>query len=106
MTHAPAIRLTFAPEGLIIDNFAGGGGASTGIEMVLGRSPDLAINHDPEALTMHAANHPETRHLWQAGRKEHPWPGMGRLEMGGNCEAGRHCPRECRGIPDMGPARG
>lgn len=47
---------------LIIDNFAGGGGASTGIEMALGRSPDVAINHDAEALAMHKANHPRTRH--------------------------------------------
>lgn len=47
---------------LIVDNFAGGGGASTGIEMALGRSPDVAINHDPEALAMHEANHPATRH--------------------------------------------
>lgn len=49
--------------GLIVDLFAGGGGASTGIEMALGRSPDIAINHDPEALAMHRANHPATRHL-------------------------------------------
>jgi DNA (cytosine-5)-methyltransferase 1 len=48
---------------LIVDNFAGGGGASTGIEMALGRSPDIAVNHDPEAVAMHTANHPETRHL-------------------------------------------
>lgn len=48
---------------LIADNFAGGGGASTAIEMALGRSPDVAINHDPIALSMHAANHPETLHL-------------------------------------------
>jgi DNA (cytosine-5)-methyltransferase 1 len=48
---------------LVIDSFAGGGGASTGIELALGRSPDYAINHDPEALAMHAANHPETEHL-------------------------------------------
>jgi DNA (cytosine-5)-methyltransferase 1 len=48
---------------LIIDSFAGGGGASTGIEMALGRSPDIAINHDDVALAMHAANHPQTRHL-------------------------------------------
>lgn len=57
-------------SGLIIDNFAGGGGASTGIEMALGRSPDVAINHDPEAVAMHLANHPETKHycqnIWQA----------------------------------------
>jgi DNA (cytosine-5)-methyltransferase 1 len=47
---------------LIVDSFAGGGGASTGIEMALGVSPDIAINHDPEAIAMHAANHPGTRH--------------------------------------------
>lgn len=50
------------PEELIIDNFAGGGGASLGIEMALGRSPDIAVNHDPEAIAMHAANHPSARH--------------------------------------------
>lgn len=48
---------------LIIDSFAGGGGASTGIEMALGRSPDLAINHNPQSLALHAANHPDTVHL-------------------------------------------
>ena len=48
---------------LIIDSFAGGGGASTGIEMALGRSPDVAINHSADALAMHAVNHPETMHL-------------------------------------------
>jgi DNA (cytosine-5)-methyltransferase 1 len=48
---------------LIIDSFAGGGGASTGIEMALGRSPDIAINHDAAALAMHEVNHPETLHL-------------------------------------------
>lgn len=48
---------------LIIDSFAGGGGASTGIEWATGRSPDIAINHDPEALALHAANHPKTLHL-------------------------------------------
>jgi DNA (cytosine-5)-methyltransferase 1 len=48
---------------LIVDSFAGGGGASTGIEMALGRSPDIAINHDAEALAMHERNHPRTLHL-------------------------------------------
>ena len=48
---------------LIIDSFAGGGGASTGIEMALGRSPDVAINHNAAALALHAANHPDTLHL-------------------------------------------
>ena len=48
---------------LIIDCFAGGGGASVGIEMALGRTVDIAINHDPQAIRMHKANHPETLHL-------------------------------------------
>lgn len=47
---------------LIIDNFAGGGGASTGIERAVGRPIDIAINHDPLALAMHRANHPHTHH--------------------------------------------
>lgn len=47
---------------LIVDNFAGGGGASTGIEMATGYSVDIAINHDPEAIRMHQANHPTTKH--------------------------------------------
>ena len=47
---------------LIVDNFAGGGGASTGIEMATGYSVDIAINHDPEAIKMHKANHPRTKH--------------------------------------------
>ena len=54
---------------LIVDNFAGGGGASTGIEMATGRSVDIAINHDPDAIAMHRANHPRTKHycedVWQ-----------------------------------------
>jgi len=49
--------------GIIVDLFAGGGGASEGIRMALGRDPDLAINHDPEAVAMHKQNHPGTRHL-------------------------------------------
>lgn len=48
---------------LVVDNFAGGGGASTGIEAALGRHCDFAINHDAEAIAMHRANHPRTRHL-------------------------------------------
>lgn len=56
-------------NGLIIDSFAGGGGASTGIEWALGRSPDIAINHSPEAIAMHRLNHPATKHycedVWQ-----------------------------------------
>lgn len=51
------------PGELVVDNFAGGGGASTGIEQAIGRACDIAINHDPEALAMHAINHPKTLHL-------------------------------------------
>ncbi len=47
---------------LVVDLFAGGGGASTGIEQALGRHVDIAVNHDPEAVSLHQANHPQTRH--------------------------------------------
>lgn len=53
-------------RGLIIDNFAGGGGASTGIEAALRSVVDIAINHDPEAVAMHLANHPGTKHFCQS----------------------------------------
>ena len=48
---------------LIIDCFAGGGGASVGIELALGRSVDIAVNHDPQAIRMHTVNHPKALHL-------------------------------------------
>lgn len=50
-------------NGLVVDCFAGGGGASLGIEMGLGRPVDIAINHDPEAIAMHRTNHPDTTHF-------------------------------------------
>lgn len=53
-------------RGLIVDNFAGGGGASTGIEMAIGRSVDIAINHDPDAIAMHTINHPGTLHYCES----------------------------------------
>lgn len=49
-----------------MDNFAGGGGASTGIEMATGYSVDIAINHDPEAIRMHKTNHPSTKHYCES----------------------------------------
>lgn len=58
----PQLILGIAPE-LVIDLFAGGGGASTGIEQAIGRHVDIAINHDPEAVALHQANHPQTRHF-------------------------------------------
>ncbi|EPT3116052.1 DNA cytosine methyltransferase [Klebsiella michiganensis] len=51
---------------LIVDNFAGGGGASTGIEMAIGRSVDIAINHDENAVAMHRTNHPDTLHYCES----------------------------------------
>lgn len=51
---------------IIVDNFAGGGGASTGIEMAIGRSVDIAINHDPNAIAMHTINHPDTLHYCES----------------------------------------
>lgn len=53
-------------EEIIVDNFAGGGGASTGIEMATGRSVDIAINHDPDAIAMHKTNHPTTMHYCES----------------------------------------
>jgi DNA (cytosine-5)-methyltransferase 1 len=55
--------------GLVVDLFAGGGGTSLGLEWALGRSPDIAINHDREAIAMHMANHPETTHYTEDVRK-------------------------------------
>jgi len=51
---------------IIVDNFAGGGGASTGIELAIGRSVDIAINHDPNAIAMHTTNHPDTLHYCES----------------------------------------
>lgn len=48
---------------IIVDNFAGGGGASTGIKLATGRRVAIAINHDPDAIRMHRTNHPYTEHL-------------------------------------------
>ncbi|MCV9910225.1 DNA cytosine methyltransferase [Brucella sp. HL-2] len=67
---------------IIIDSFAGGGGASTGIEMALGRSPDIAINHDASALALHEANHPNTLHLSQNVYKIDPLDYLRRAHVG------------------------
>jgi DNA (cytosine-5)-methyltransferase 1 len=55
------MQLGFGHE-IIADNFAGGGGASEAIRLAYGRDPDVAINHNGEALCMHHANHPTTKH--------------------------------------------
>lgn len=71
-----------APHELIVDNFAGGGGASTGIALALGRHPDVAINHSAEAVALHRANHPETHHLCQNVWKADPADVVGRRKVG------------------------
>lgn len=76
---------------IIIDNFAGGGGASTGIEMALGRHVDVAINHDPEAVSMHQANHPQTLHhcesVWEVNPREvMPGRKIGLLWLSPDCK--------------------
>jgi len=59
----PVLRASYSlPGELVVDLFAGGGGASTGLEAAFGRPVDIAINHDPRAIAMHAANHPDTKH--------------------------------------------
>lgn len=61
--HRPASGLF---DELIVDNFAGGGGASMGIEIAVGRAVDIAVNHDPASVEMHGANHPATRHYCES----------------------------------------
>lgn len=65
MSELPAeqIGVKKTMDGMIIDCFAGGGGASVGIEMALGRQVDIAVNHDPQAILMHKTNHWKTLHL-------------------------------------------
>jgi DNA (cytosine-5)-methyltransferase 1 len=108
------------PGEIIVDSFAGGGGASTGIELALGRSPDIAINHDAEALALHAANHPahaacleeclagrSLRRRRQAARG--PVVGIAGLQaffqsQGRQASQAQH-PRPCLGCGAVGEAR-
>jgi DNA (cytosine-5)-methyltransferase 1 len=60
------------PGALVVDLFAGGGGASSGIARAIGRDPDIAVNHDRAAIAMHAANHPTTRHYCESVFKVEP----------------------------------
>lgn len=62
MPNSSKAQISFLDE-IIVDNFAGGGGASTGIELACGRPVTIAINHDPDAIAMHQANHPFTEHF-------------------------------------------
>ena len=66
-------QISFLDE-IIVDNFAGGGGASTGMELATGRPVTIAINHDPDAILMHKTNHPFTEHyqasVWDVDPRE------------------------------------
>lgn len=70
------------PAELIVDSFAGGGGASLGISWAMGRSPDIAINHDKEAIALHAANHPDSLHLAEDVWKVDPIEACGGRPVG------------------------
>jgi DNA (cytosine-5)-methyltransferase 1 len=59
-------------DALFVDLFAGGGGASSGVARAIGRDPDIAVNHDPAAIAMHAANHSSTRHFCESVFKVEP----------------------------------
>ncbi|WKL57256.1 DNA cytosine methyltransferase [Asticcacaulis sp. ZE23SCel15] len=65
LTATASTKVDFT-RALVVDNFAGGGGASTGIEAALGRAIDVAVNHDPAAIAVHRANHPGTEHYCQS----------------------------------------
>lgn len=67
---------------IVVDNFAGGGGASLGIEHALGRSVDFAINHDAEAIAMHRVNHPHTKHFCESVWDVDPRALVGRNQVG------------------------
>jgi site-specific DNA-cytosine methylase len=72
-------------EGLWIDLFAGGGGASRGIEAAIGRPVDVALNHDKTAIAVHERNHPNTKHyrenVWNGDRAQRPQTAAGRSRL-------------------------
>ena len=77
---------------LIVDSFAGGGGASTGIELATGRPVDIAINHDPDAILMHKTNHPRTEHIQASVWDVDPVPLVQRLGKNAKCATYRQTP--------------
>lgn len=77
-----AVRSNTSRDRLLVDNFAGGGGVSKGIEMAFGRPVDVAINHDGEALLMHIANHPQTAHYQEDVFGIHPGFVTGNRQIG------------------------
>jgi DNA (cytosine-5)-methyltransferase 1 len=94
---------------IIVDNFAGGGGASTGIELAIGHSVEIAINHDPAAIAMHKANHPQTEHycesVWEVDpRKAVRGRPVGLAWFSPDCKhfskakGGKPCDKKIRGL--------
>lgn len=86
--HLPATRLRKGE--IVVDLFAGGGGASVALEAALQRPVDIAINHDEFAVGMHAANHPLTRHL-----REDVWVADPREIAAGNPVGWLHASPDC-----------
>jgi DNA (cytosine-5)-methyltransferase 1 len=83
MTPRAQMRLgAWVERELVVDLFAGGGGTSEGIAQALGRHPDIAINHDPEAVAMHTANHPTTTHYCESVFKVAPRDAVGGRPVG------------------------
>jgi DNA (cytosine-5)-methyltransferase 1 len=68
----PMIRAFLGEDEVIADNFCGGGGVSEAMRRLFGRGPDVAVNHSAEAIAMHSANHPETRHFKESVYKVDP----------------------------------
>lgn len=104
----PGIGGGVLPGELIVDLFAGGGGASAGIEAALGRPPDIAINHDPAAIQMHEANHPATKHYCESVYDVDPMKAtagqpVGLLWLSPDC---RHFSRAKGGAPVSPMVRG
>lgn len=86
-THAAS---QLRPGEIVIDLFAGGGGASEALRQALGRDPDIAINHDEWAIGMHSANHPFTKHLC-----EDVWHADPRREVNGRAVGWLHASPDC-----------
>ena len=78
----PTIRAWLEPGEDAVDLFAGGGGASAGVEAALGRHVDIAINHDPVAIAVHKANHPHTKHYLTDVWEVKPRKAVGKRRVG------------------------
>lgn len=94
---------------IVVDNFAGGGGASTGIELATGHSVEIAINHDPAAIAMHKANHPQTEHYCESVWEVDPVKAVRGRKVGlawfspdckhfSKAKGGKPCDKKIRGL--------